>query len=78
MNTPTFRHGSVAAAVVAATVGASHQAQAATPAGTVVFERAQQSPGEDFPRNRSLWLLDIGSGKVRALTTARIAYSMVG
>ena len=70
MNTPSFRHAAVAAAVVAASAAASMNAQAATPAGTVVFERAQQSPGDAFPRNRSLWLLDIGSGKVRALTTA--------
>lgn len=70
MNTHPFRHAAVAAAVVAASAGASLDVQAATPSGTVVFEREQQSPGEAFPRNRSLWLLDIGTGKVRPLTTA--------
>ena len=70
MNTQSFRHAAVAAAVVAASAGASLSAQAATPHGKIVFSRAQQGPDDAFPRSRDLWMLDLDSGQVRALTTS--------
>jgi Tol biopolymer transport system component len=40
-----------------------------TPTGKIVFSRSTQTP-TSTPRSRSLWLLDVGTGQVRALTTA--------
>ncbi|UHQ18734.1 hypothetical protein LVB87_11110 [Lysobacter sp. KIS68-7] len=70
MNTKSFRHAAVAAAVVAASAGASVSAQAATPQGRIVFSRSQQSAADAFPRASSLWMLDLGTRQVRPLTTS--------
>ena len=69
MNAHPIRRAAVAAVVVAASAGASFQSEAATPAGTIVFSRSQQDADAN-DRNRSLWLLDVGTGQARPLTTA--------
>jgi len=69
MNTQPFRRAAAAAVVVAVSAGASWSATAATPSGTVVFTRSQET-ADNTPRNRTLWLLDVASGKTRQLTTA--------
>lgn len=70
MNTPSFRRAATAAVVAAATAGTSFVAIAATPAGTIVMSRPQQSEGEVVPHSRSLWLVDVASRKATPLTTA--------
>ncbi len=69
MNTQPIRRAAVAAVVATASVASALSAQAATPTGKIVFSRSTQTP-TSVPRSRSLWLLDVGTGQVRALTTA--------
>jgi Tol biopolymer transport system component len=66
MNTHPIRRAAFAAVVATASIVS---AQAATPSGKIVFSRSQLS-STDAPRSRSLWLLDVPTGQVRALTTA--------
>ncbi|KGQ19328.1 WD40-like beta Propeller protein [Lysobacter dokdonensis DS-58] len=68
MNTQPIRRAAAAAVVATVSVASSLSVQAATPAGKIVFSRTTQTP-TTAPRSRSLWLLDVGTGKVRALTT---------
>jgi Tol biopolymer transport system component len=68
MNTHPIRRAAVAAVVATASAASALSAQAATPTGKIVFSRSTQTP-TSTPRNRSLWLLDVGTGAVRALTT---------
>ena len=69
MNTNPIRRAAVAAVVATASAASALSAQAATPTGKIVFSRSTQTP-TSTPRSRSLWLLDVGTGQVRALTTA--------
>ena len=69
MNTPSFRRAATVAVVAAASAGAAFVASAAVPAGTIVMSRSQQPAGEAFPTSRSLYLLDVASGRTKALTT---------
>ena len=68
MNTHRIRRVAVTAAVVAASAASELSAHAATPTGKIVFSRTQ-APPPSLPSSRSLWLLDVGTGQVRALTT---------
>ena len=68
MNTPSYHRAALAAVVVAASAGTSFAAAAASPTGVVVMSRSQQAAGEALPGSRSLWLLDVASTQVRALT----------
>jgi Tol biopolymer transport system component len=69
MNTHSFRRAAIAAVVASASAASAFAVQAATPTGKIVFTRSQ-STADNAPRNRSLWLLDVPTGKVSALTTA--------
>jgi Tol biopolymer transport system component len=69
MNTHPIRRAAIAAVVATASAASAMSAQAATPTGKIVFSRSQLS-STDAPRSRSLWMLDMPSGQVRALTTA--------
>jgi Tol biopolymer transport system component len=69
MNTHPIRRAAVAAVVATVSAASALSVQAATPTGKIVFTRSQSTP-TNSPAYRSLWLLDIGTGQVRALTTA--------
>lgn len=69
MKSHPLRHAAIAAVVASASAASAMSAQAATPTGKIVFTRSQMT-ADNAPRNRSLWLLDVPSGQVRALTTA--------
>src|SRR5436190_16954658 len=67
MTTPVFR-AAAAALVFTAPLLATSAAQAATPAGKVVFTRSVLA-ADATASSRSLWMLDLGNGQLRQLTT---------
>ena len=67
MTTPVLR-AAAAARVLTAPIFATPAAHAATPAGKVLFTRTVLA-ADATPSSRSLWMLDLGSGQVRQLTT---------
>jgi len=69
MKSHQLRHAAIAAVVASASAASAISAHAATPTGKIVFTRSQMT-ADNAPRTRSLWLLDVPTGNVRALTTA--------
>lgn len=69
MNTHPLRRAAVAAVVASVSVASAMSAQAATPTGKIVFSRTQLT-ADNAERSRSLWLLDVGTGTARSLTSA--------
>ncbi|BCT93538.1 hypothetical protein LYSHEL_25620 [Lysobacter helvus] len=67
MTTPVLR-AAAAALVLTAPLVATFAAHAATPAGKVVFTRTALA-ADATASSRSLWILDLGNGQVRQLTT---------
>ena len=68
MNTHPFRRAAAAAVVATVSAASALSVQAATPTGKIVFSRSTQTPTTTL-RSRSLWMLDVSTGQVRALTT---------
>ena len=68
MHTSKLRAAAAALVVFACAIDTT-PAVAATPAGTVVFTRAQTDAANNT-RSRTLWLLDVATGQAQPLTTA--------